>query len=110
MANLNNKKEKNLHFMEKSLVGLIPGVTLAFAVVECNLRCLIRLPYILYLRISREILDKFWTKYYQFDSYVGQTFLTQKYILVSFSYFLRPKKRGSTYTRVYTVSGQGKLK
>jgi hypothetical protein len=46
--------------------------------------------YRIYSRLSREILDKFWKKYYQFDLYAGQTFLTQKYILVSFSYIIGP--------------------
>ncbi len=39
--------------------------------------------YRIYLRISREILDKNWANLFQFDLYAGQkTFLTQKYIVV----------------------------
>ncbi len=38
--------------------------------------------YCIYLRISREILDKNWAKYFQFDLYTDQTFASQKWILI----------------------------
>jgi hypothetical protein len=34
--------------------------------------------YRIYSRISREILDKIWPKFCQFDLYAGHTFLVQK--------------------------------
>ena len=83
--------------------------------------------YRIYSRISREILDKIWLKFYQFDLYAGQHFWSSKYVFIHYLCVLRHYKcldkvlknvnfgqffglifsirliRGSTYSRVYTV-------
>ncbi len=48
--------------------------------------------YRIYSRISREILDKNKTKFYQFDLYVGQHLLLQKYIWALYLCVLRQFK------------------
>ncbi len=83
--------------------------------------------YRIYSRISREILDKIWQIFLQFDLYAGQKFGSGKHDFIHYLCVLRHSKplkrkikkwnfghffrlifpirliRGSTYTRVYTV-------
>ncbi len=40
--------------------------------------------YRIYSRISREILDKIWPKFCQFDFYAGHTFLVQKAYFINY--------------------------
>ena len=83
-------------------------------------------PITLYKHISREISDKFWLNYSQFDLYAGQTIFFLKHIFIGYMRLIRPYKSfedilkmsildnfwtyffnstntRSTYTRVYSV-------